>query len=60
MKAFKDGNSNRNNIDRYAMALAYQEMGNINLIISKEMQHLEIEAVKSVESFLKKMNFYKC
>ncbi|MET4561021.1 hypothetical protein [Lysinibacillus parviboronicapiens] len=60
MKAFKDGNSNRSTIDRYAMALAYQEMGNINLIISKEMQHLEIEAAKSVETFLKNMNFYKC
>ncbi|MFY0516873.1 hypothetical protein ACOMCU_03435 [Lysinibacillus sp. UGB7] len=60
MKAFKEGNSNRSKIDRYAMALAYQEMGNINLIISKEMEHLEIEAIKSVEAFLKKIDFYKC
>lgn len=38
------------------MALAYQEMGNLNLKISEEMEHLEIETMKTVEAFLKTIN----
>ncbi len=41
-------------VDCHAMALAYEEMGNLNLTISKEMDHLEWEVMKVIEAFLKK------
>ncbi|MFJ5764220.1 hypothetical protein ACIP9C_02595 [Lysinibacillus sp. NPDC093210] len=56
MKASNNRNLNRNKVDRYAMALAYQEMGKLNLMISAEMEHLEIETLKTVEAFLKTIN----
>ncbi|AHN24056.1 hypothetical protein EYB33_07910 [Lysinibacillus sphaericus] len=56
MKASNNRNLNRNKVDRYAMALAYQEMGKLNLKISEEMEHLEIETMKTVEAFLKTIN----
>lgn len=43
-------------VDYYAMAKAYEEMGNLNLTISKEMEHLEWEAVKLMEAFIEKIN----
>ncbi|MFJ7648608.1 hypothetical protein ACIQ1H_13680 [Lysinibacillus sp. NPDC097279] len=56
MKASNNRSLNRNKIDRYAMALAYEEMGKLNLTISAEMEHLEIETIKTVEAFLKTIN----
>ncbi|MFJ5790116.1 hypothetical protein ACIP9G_08480 [Lysinibacillus sp. NPDC093197] len=56
MKASNNRNLNRNKVDRYAMGLAYQEMGKLNLMISAEMEHLEIETLKTVEAFLKTIN----
>lgn len=40
-------------IDCHAMALAYEEMGDLNLSISKEMDHLEWEVMKVIQDFLK-------
>ncbi|MDD1503178.1 hypothetical protein PVA17_10465 [Lysinibacillus sp. CNPSo 3705] len=42
--------------DYYEMALAYKEMGDLNLTISKEMEHLEWEAVNLIEAFIENIN----
>lgn len=42
--------------DYYKMALAYKEMGDLNLTISMEMEHLEWEAVKLIEAFIENIN----
>lgn len=42
-------------IDSQAMALAYQEMGDINLHISREMDYLEWEAHRIIEALLEKV-----
>ncbi|HBT72124.1 MAG TPA: hypothetical protein DEB37_07585 [Lysinibacillus sp.] len=43
-------------IDSHAMALAYQEMGDLNLHISMEMDHLEWEAQRIIDSLLEKID----
>ncbi|MBG9757543.1 hypothetical protein ACNA06_01000 [Lysinibacillus sp. RSDA_15] len=45
-------------VDSYAMALGYQEMGKLNLLISMEMDHLEWEAHKIIEGLLRSVNEY--
>lgn len=45
-------------VDSYAMALGYQEMGELNLLISMEMDHLEWEAHKIIDGLLKRVNEY--
>ncbi|AJK88668.1 MULTISPECIES: hypothetical protein [Lysinibacillus] len=45
-------------VDSYAMALGYQEMGELNLLISTEMDHLEWEAHIIIEGLLKRVNEY--
>jgi len=49
-------NINGLKVDCYEMALAYKEMGDLNLTISKEMEHLEWEAVKLIEAFIENIN----
>jgi len=43
-------------VDSYAMAIGYQEMGELNLRISMEMDHLEWEAHRIIEGLLKRVN----
>jgi len=42
-------------VDSYAMAIGYQEMGELNLRISMEMDHLEWEAHRIIEGLLKRV-----
>lgn len=55
MNILKDEHIYHLKIDSRAMALAYKEMGELNLHISREMDYLEWEAHKILESFLEKI-----
>lgn len=57
MKVLNDENFNKKKINLDAMALAYQEMGKINLEIATEMDHLEIEAMIIIEEFYKVIEY---
>lgn len=56
MSTVKNENIKGFKVDCLAMALAYKEMGDLNLTIAKEMDYLEWEATRIIESFLEKMN----
>ncbi|MEK5231451.1 hypothetical protein MHB42_06700 [Lysinibacillus sp. FSL K6-0232] len=55
MNILKDEHTYNLKVDSRAMALAYKEMGELNLHISMEMDYLEWEAQKILESFLEKI-----
>lgn len=54
MKIIKNDKIITFKIDRHAMALGYQEMGDLNLQIAVEMDHLEWEAHRIIEGIVEK------
>ncbi|KMN41564.1 hypothetical protein ACIQV0_10325 [Lysinibacillus capsici] len=54
MKIIKNDKIVTFKIDRHAMALGYQEMGDLNLQIAVEMDHLEWEAYRIIEGIVEK------